>query len=159
AIYSFRSATVRNILDFPARFPGARMIALEENYRSRQPILDVSNAVIALAAERHDKTLRSTRPGAGRPILATCLDEPAQCDGVCGAILEHRERGVPPRRRAVLFRAAHHSDLLEVELSRRNIPFVKYGGLAFLESAHVKDAVALLRILENPDETVSWFRV
>jgi DNA helicase II / ATP-dependent DNA helicase PcrA len=159
AIYSFRSATVRNILEFPDRFPGARVVKLEENFRSQQPILDVSNAVIALSATRHEKTLRAARPGDERPVLTTCLDEAEQCDAVCVSVLEHRERGTPLRRQAVLFRAAHHSDLLEVELSRRNIPFVKYGGLKFLEAAHVKDAVAMVRILENPFEEVSWFRV
>src|SRR5207248_6636597 len=94
-----------------------------------------------------------------RPDLTTCLDEAAQSDEVCGSVLEHRERGVPLRRQVVLFRAAHHSDQLEVELARRNIPFVKYGGLRFLESAHVKDALACLRILENPMDEVGWFRV
>jgi DNA helicase II / ATP-dependent DNA helicase PcrA len=159
AIYSFRSATVRNILDFPTRFPGTTVVKLERNYRSGQPILDVSNGVIALSAERHEKTLSAARPGGERPVLTTCLDEAEECDEVCRAVLEHRERGTPLRRQAVLFRTAHHSDLLEVELSRRNIPFVKYGGLKFLESAHVKDTLAVLRILENPFDEVSWFRV
>src|SRR5439155_14409020 len=116
-------------------------------------------AVIAQAEERHAKTLWSDRPGSTRPVLLTCLDEGEQSDAVCRAVLEHRERGSLLRHQAVLFRAAHHSDLLEVELSRRNIPFVKYGGIKFLESAHVKDALALLRVLENPRDEVSWFRV
>jgi DNA helicase-2/ATP-dependent DNA helicase PcrA len=159
AIYSFRAATVHNILEFPKRFEGASVVRLEQNYRSTQPILDASNGVIALAPHRHQKTLWSDRPGTIRPILATCLDEAEQSDEVCRRVLEHRERGTPLRRQAVLFRAAHHSDLLEVELARRNIPFVKYGGLRFLEAAHVKDTLALLRILENPLDEVSWFRV
>lgn len=159
AIYSFRSATVRNILEFPERFVGARIVRLEQNYRSTQPILHASNALIALAKDRHEKTLWSDRAGATRPTLTTCLDEAEQSDEVCRTVLEYRERGTLLRRQAVLFRAAHHSDLLEVELSRRNIPFVKYGGLKFLEAAHVKDALALLRILENPLDEVSWFRV
>jgi len=159
AIYSFRSATVRNILDFPLRFPGTRMVRLEQNYRSTRPIVAASNEVIALAAERHEKSLWSNRPGSARPTLTTCLDEAEQSDLVCRMALEHRERGTPLRRQAVLFRAAHHSDLLEVELARRNIPFVKYGGLKFLEAAHVKDVLALLRILDNPLDEVSWFRV
>ncbi len=159
AIYSFRAATVRNILEFPERFPGTTIVRLEQNYRSTAPILEATNAVIALSPKRHEKTLWSERRGGGRPLLLTCLDEADQADAVCRAVLEHRERGVLLRNQAVLFRAGHHSDLLEVELARRNVPFVKYGGLAFAESAHVKDALALLRVLENPFDEVSWFRV
>jgi DNA helicase-2/ATP-dependent DNA helicase PcrA len=159
SIYSFRSATNRNILDFPSRFPGTRVVRLEQNYRSTGPILAASNAVIAFSKERHEKTLWSHKTGQRRPSLFTCLDEREQCEAVCRTILEHREEGVLLRQQAVLFRAAHHSDLLEVELSRRNIPFVKYGGLKFLEAAHVKDVLASLRILENPFDEVSWFRV
>ncbi len=159
SIYGFRAATVRNILEFPERFPGATVIRLEQNYRSIPPILAASNAAIALSPQRHDKTLWSARDGARRPQLRTCLDEAEQCDAVCRSVLRHREEGVPLKHQAVLFRAAHHSDLLEVELARRNIPFVKYGGLKFMEAAHVKDALALLRVLENPFDEVSWFRV
>ncbi|HJP65172.1 MAG TPA: ATP-dependent helicase [Actinomycetota bacterium] len=158
AIYAFRSATVRNILDFPTDFPGTTVVKLERSYRCTPPLLEASNAVIAHAEERHDKTLWSARDGERRPTLITCLDEAEQSSAVCDSVLEHRERGVALRRQAVLFRAAHHSDLLEIELARRNIPFVKYGGLKFLEAAHVKDAVALLRIAENPFDEVSWFR-
>ncbi len=159
AIYAFRAATVRNILDFPIQFPGARRITLEQNYRSTRPILDVSNAVIAQARERFPKNLWPVRSGGARPVLLTCADENEQSVQVCEQILEHREQGVPLRRQAVLFRTGHHSDLLELELTRRNIPFVKYGGLKFLESAHIKDVVAVLRLLENPRDEVSWFRV
>jgi DNA helicase-2/ATP-dependent DNA helicase PcrA len=159
AIYAFRAATVRNILEFPDRFPGTRLVRLEQNYRSTQPILDVSNAVIALSPQRHEKTLWSERRSDRQPVLFTCLDEPDQSDAVCRAVLDHREQGVPLKEQAVLFRAGHHSDLLEVELSRRNIPFIKYGGLKFMEAAHVKDALAVLRVLENPRDEVSWFRV
>ncbi len=159
AIYAFRSATVRNILDFPRAFEGARVIRLEQNYRSTPPLLAASNDVIALATKRHDKTLWSARCGQARPALITHLDEAEQASGVCEAVLDARERGLALKRQAVLFRAAHHSDLLEIELARRNIPFVKYGGLKFLEAAHVKDVLACLRILENPDDEVSWFRV
>jgi len=159
AIYSFRSATVRNILDFPARFAGAHVVRLEQNYRSIPPILAACNEVIALSPERHEKTLWSARRGGRRPMLTTCLDEAEQSEVLCRNVLEHREEGTLLRRQAVLFRAAHHSDLLEVELARRNIPFVKYGGLKFLEAAHVKDVLALLRILDNPFDEVSWFRV
>jgi DNA helicase II / ATP-dependent DNA helicase PcrA len=159
AIYGFRAATVKNILEFPQRFPGAAEITLERNYRSTPPILAASNEVIALSPRRHEKTLRPTRPGEARPILRACLDEAEQSDAVCRAVLEHREEGIPLKAQAVLFRAAYHSDHLEVELARRNIPFIKYGGLKFMEAAHVKDALACLRVLENPLDEVSWFRV
>ena len=158
AIYAFRAASVRNILDFPTHFPGARRVTLEQNYRSTRPILDVSNAVIAQARERFPKNLWPVRSGGARPVLLTCADEHDQSNSVCDQILEHREQGTPLRSQAVLFRTGHHSDLLELELTRRNIPFVKYGGLKFLESAHIKDVVAMLRILENPRDEVSWFR-
>ena len=159
AIYAFRAASVRNILDFPLQFPGARCITLEQNYRSTRPILDVSNAVIARARERFPKNLWPVRSGGARPVLLTCFDENEQATQVCDQILEHREQGVELRRQAVLFRTGHHSDLLELELTRRNIPFVKFGGLKFLESAHIKDVLAILRVLENPRDEVSWFRV
>jgi DNA helicase II / ATP-dependent DNA helicase PcrA len=159
AIYGFRAATVRNILEFPRRFPGAAIVRLEQNFRSTSPILDSSNAVIALSPQRHEKTLWSARRGDREPTLRTCLDEAEQCQAVCEAVLAHREEGVPLKGQAVLFRAAHHSDQLEVELTRRNIPFVKYGGLKFMEAAHVKDTLSILRVLENPHDEVAWFRV
>jgi DNA helicase-2/ATP-dependent DNA helicase PcrA len=159
AIYGFRAATVRNILEFPERFPDTAVVKLERNYRSTSPILQLSNVVIAHASERHDKSLWTERTGGERPVLRACLDDAEEADAVCASVLEHRERGIPLQRQAVLFRAAHHSDRLEIELLRRNIPFVKYGGLKFLEAAHVKDALALLRVLENPMDEVAWFRV
>ncbi|MGB7805744.1 MAG: ATP-dependent helicase [Actinomycetota bacterium] len=159
SIYGFRAATVRNILEFPQRFDGATVITLEQNYRSIPPILAASNAAIALSPQRHDKTLWSARRGDRTPTLRTCLDEPAQSAAVCDTVLAHREEGVPLKEQAVLFRAAHHSDLLEVELARRSIPFVKYGGLKFMEAGHVKDTLAILRVLENPWDEVAWFRV
>jgi DNA helicase-2/ATP-dependent DNA helicase PcrA len=159
AIYAFRAASVRNILDFPSQFPGARRITLEQNYRSTRPILDVSNAVIAYARERFAKDLWPVRPGGARPVLLTCTDESEQSNQVCEQILEHREQGIPLRQQVVLFRSGHHSDVLEMELTRRNIPFVKFGGLKFLESAHIKDVLAIMRVLENPRDEVSWFRV
>ena len=112
AIYAFRSATVKNILEFPDRFPGTTVVRLEQNYRSTQPILDVSNAVIARSPQRHEKTLWTARSGGGHPELLTCLDEADQADAVCRAILEHREHGTPLKEQAVLFRAGHHSDVL-----------------------------------------------
>jgi DNA helicase-2/ATP-dependent DNA helicase PcrA len=159
AIYAFRSATVRNILEFPSRFPATTIVKLERNYRSTRPILDATNAVIALSEQRHEKTLWTERDGGSLPELVTCVDERDQADEVADAILRHREEGTVLREQAVLFRAGHHSDLLEVELTRRNVPFVKYGGLKFLESAHVKDALAVLRIADNPRDEVSWFRL
>ncbi|MGH2752176.1 MAG: ATP-dependent helicase [Actinomycetota bacterium] len=159
SIYSFRSATVRNILDFPKHFSGTTVVKLEENYRSTQPILDVSNAVIASARRRYEKELWSRRNGGTTPRLVTCLDEAQQTDEVCKQVLEARERGVTLKEQAVLFRTGHHSAHLEIELTRRNIPFVKFGGLKFVEAAHVKDVVALLRILENPHDELAWFRV
>ncbi|HDR00196.1 MAG TPA: ATP-dependent helicase, partial [candidate division WOR-3 bacterium] len=159
SIYRFRGATVRNILEFPERFPGTTMVTLEENYRSVQPILDVANRVLAQARDKFTKNLHSARRSRRRPVILTCVDEPEQCRMVCEQVLAHLEEGVPLRRQAVLFRAGHHSDMLEVELARRNIPFHKYGGLRFVEAAHVKDLLALLRVLENPRDEVSWFRV
>ncbi|MDP2181664.1 MAG: ATP-dependent helicase [Actinomycetota bacterium] len=154
SIYSFRAATVRNILDFEQRFPGATVLTLERNYRSTAPILDATNALIAEATERRDKTLHTDRDGGTRPVLVSCRDEVEQTDYVIDAILEHRERGTLLREQAVLFRAGHHSAALEIELSRRNVPFIKYGGLRFIEMAHVKDLTAFLRLAENPrDET------
>jgi DNA helicase II / ATP-dependent DNA helicase PcrA len=158
AIYAFRAANVRNILDFPKRCP-AQVVTLEQNYRSTQPILDAANAVIALQPERFTKNLFSRRVSLDKPRLVTTEDESAQVDYVVGEVLAQREAGVPLMHQAVLFRAAHHSDALEVELARRNIPFVKYGGLKFLEAAHVKDALSALRLAENPRDEVAAFRL
>jgi DNA helicase-2/ATP-dependent DNA helicase PcrA len=169
AIYSFRGATVRNILDFPTQFSrasaggpvpvAARVVTLERNYRSTQPILDVSNAVIAHAAERHAKTLWTDKPSAGRPQLVLVPDEAQQACWVADRILAHREGGLALKSQAVLFRTSSHSAALELELARRNIPFVKYGGLKFLEAAHVKDLLAVLRFAENPRGRMAGFRV
>jgi DNA helicase II / ATP-dependent DNA helicase PcrA len=160
SIYSFRAATVRNILDFPAQFePKARVVTLEQNYRSAQPILDACDAVIGLAKERFTKNLRSDRRSKQKPFLTSVRDEAAQARHVALEILEAREAGTPLKSQAVLFRAAHHSDQLEVELARRNIPFVKFGGLKFLEAAHVKDVMSILRWCENPRDRVAGFRV
>jgi DNA helicase-2/ATP-dependent DNA helicase PcrA len=160
AIYSFRAATVRNILDFPAQFaPPARIVRLTRNYRSTQPILDASNAVIALAAERYDKDLWTERSAGARPLLLSVRDEADQARCVAERVLEHAERGTALRAQAVLFRSASHSAPLELELTRRGIPFVKYGGLRFLEAAHVKDVLATLRWIENPRSRIAGFRV
>ena len=159
SIYAFRGATVRNILDFPAAFaPPARVVTLERNYRSTQPILDAANAVIALAAERFAKNLWSARASAQRPRMVTVKDEAAQADFVVDSVLARREEGLKLKQQAVLFRASAHSARLELELTRRNVPFVKYGGLKFLEAAHVKDVLALLRWAENPRDRIAGFR-
>jgi DNA helicase II / ATP-dependent DNA helicase PcrA len=160
AIYSFRAATVRNILDFPNKFtPRARVATLEQNYRSTQPILYASNLVIGFAKERFTKNLFSERRSQQKPYLTTVADEAAQARYVARRILKAREAGVPLKQQAVLFRASHHSAQLEIELARRNIPFVKYGGLKFLEAAHVKDAVSVLRWCDNPRDRVAGFRI
>ena len=151
SIYGFRGADVRHILDFPQRFnPPATVLTLQRNYRSSQPLLDASNAVIALAAERFDKQLWSPRLQAPRPRLVTVEDEAAQARAVADAVLAEREAGLQLKRQAVLFRTGAHSLALEMELARRNIPFVKYGGLRFFEAAHVKDVLAVLRWADNP---------
>jgi len=158
SIYGFRAATVRNMLDFPKHFPGATVLTLDQNYRSVAPILEATNRVIAQARERYAKDLWSTRKGGARPKLVTSRDERNQDDYVVQRVLEHYEEGIPLRRQAVLFRAAHLSDSLEVELTRRNIPYHKYGGLRFLESSHVKDVIAFLRLAQNPRDEMAWFR-
>jgi DNA helicase-2/ATP-dependent DNA helicase PcrA len=159
SIYSFRGANVRNILDFPAQFPGATVLTLDQNYRSTQPILDVSNVVISRARERFTKALWTHRAGGERAALVTARDEEAQTRHVCDRILELHESGTPLREIAVLFRAGYMSAALEIELTNRKIPFEKWGGLRFLEAAHVKDVLAFLRILENPRDEVSWYRI
>ena len=149
----------RHLLDIEAAFPGISTILLERNYRSVQPILDVANAVSEGAPEGFMARLRAESPGGERPRLVRCADEDAQVDAVCEQILAHREEGIALREQAVLVRAAHHSDLLELELSRRRIPYVKYGGLRFLEAAHVKDLICLFRLADNPRDELSWFRL
>ena len=159
AIYGFRAATVRNILDFPLRHPGARTVVLVENYRSTPELLEATNRVIAQARERHPKELWSRKASGERPELVTCADEAEQTDYVLRRILERREEGLDLRRQAVLFRASHQSLHLEVELGRRGIPFHKYGGLRFVETAHVRDLLAFLRLLENPRDLLAGTRV
>ena len=159
SIYSFRGASVRNILDFPALFsPAARQITLARNYRSTQPILAAANAVIAEAKERFSKDLWSERVSAQRPQLVSVRDEVDQATYVAERVLERREDAIKLKSQAVLFRAAAHSARLEIELTRRNIPFVKFGGLKFLEARHIKDVLAILRWTQNPRDRVSGFR-
>jgi DNA helicase-2/ATP-dependent DNA helicase PcrA len=160
AIYSFRAAAVENILGFADKFtPRAESVTLAQNYRSIQPILDAANALIAEGARQHKKTLFSQRASSQKPFYVTVDDLHAQAEYVASRIVTGRETGVPLRRHAVLFRSSHHSDLLEVELMKRKVPFVKYGGLKFLEAAHVKDALSVLRWAENPRNQIAAFRV
>ena len=160
SIYSFRAATVRNILDFPRAFdPPALVVTLERNYRSSGAILAAANAAIALAPEQFTKNLWTERPAGAAPLLVTVADDAEQARFVALRVLANREAGAALKAQAVLFRASHHSAALELELTRRNVPFVKYGGLKFLDAAHVKDAVAILRFAENPRDRVAGFRV
>jgi DNA helicase-2/ATP-dependent DNA helicase PcrA len=160
SIYSFRAATVHNILDFPKAFsPAAEIITLDRNYRSTQPILTAANGVIELASERFTKNLLTERVSTERPQLVTVRDETDQARYIVEQVLSHREVGTTLKQQAVLFRTSSHSGPLEVELTRRNIPFVKFGGLKFLDSAHVKDMLALLRFVQNPRDRIAGFRL
>ena len=159
SIYSFRGANFRNIMDFPSDFPGAKVVYLEENYRSVQPILDVTNEIIAEAAEKFPKRLFTRRSGDEKPAILSAPNERVQSLFVADRILElHEEHGIPLSEIAVLFRAAYLSFDLEVELAKRRIPYRKYGGFRFLETAHVKDVIAHLRLIENPRDTLSLSR-
>jgi DNA helicase II / ATP-dependent DNA helicase PcrA len=160
AIYSFRAAAVENILGFPDRFnPKAEVITLAQNYRSTQEVLDVSNSLMAEAPRQHRKHLLSIRGKGARARLVTVDELQTQAEYVCSEILRRREANVPLRRQAVLFRSSSHSDVLEVELSKRKIPYTKYGGLKFLEAGHIKDLMSVLRWADNPRNSLAVFRV
>jgi len=161
SIYSFRAATIRNILDFPQEFSPrpADVITLDRNYRSTQPILAAANAVIELARERYTKNLWTDRASEQRPMLVTVKDEIDQAAYIVEQVLANREVGLTLKQQAVLFRTSSHSSALEIELTRRNIPFVKFGGLKFLDAAHVKDLLAVMRFAQNPRDRVAGFRV
>ncbi|HYO98813.1 MAG TPA: UvrD-helicase domain-containing protein [Pyrinomonadaceae bacterium] len=158
SIYSFRGASHRNMLEFPALFPGAQVIKLEENFRSTQPILDVANAIISDVKDGYAKRLFSRIEGDQLPVAVSARDENEQSRFVAERIEELREEGVPLGEIAVLFRASSHSFDLEIELGKHGIPFRKFGGIKFAESAHIKDALAFLRVVVNPSDTLSWFR-
>ena len=159
AIYSFRAAAVENILGFPERFqPPAEVVTLAQNYRSTQQVLDVANAVMAEAPRQHRKYLLSIRGEGARPRAVTVDELQSQAEFICNEVLKKREANVPLKRQAVLFRSASHSDILEVELAKRKVPFVKYGGLKFLEAAHIKDLLGVLRWIDNPRNTLAAFR-
>lgn len=162
AIYSFRASSPEHILNFDKDFPNAQTLSLTTNYRSTQPILDVANALGSEAKVGFSTRLEvasSNATPASRPRLVRCADEDGQSDSACERVLELREQGIALREQAVLVRAAHHSDRLEIELTRRGIPFVKYGGLKYLEAAHVKDLLAAFRLADNPRDELAWFRV
>jgi DNA helicase-2/ATP-dependent DNA helicase PcrA len=158
AIYSFRGASFKNMLEFPELFPLARVIKLEENYRSTQPVLDVANSIIAEAQQGYAKRLFSGVPEGPAPLLVSARDENEQSRFIAQRIEELREEGVPLHEMAVLFRAGSHSFDLEIELGKHGIPFRKFGGMKFAESAHIKDALSFLRLMQNPADTLSWFR-
>jgi DNA helicase-2/ATP-dependent DNA helicase PcrA len=160
AIYSFRAAAVENILGFADRFkPKAEMVVLSQNYRSTQPLLDAANALMSEGSRQHRKTLMGLRQATQKPYYVTVEDAQAQAEYIVARLLSTREVGGALQRHAILFRSSHHSDVLELELAKRNIPFVKYGGLKFLEAAHVKDMLSILRWIDNPKNTVAGFRV
>jgi len=162
AIYGFRAADPAHLLDFGLAFPDATTITLETNYRSSPQILQAANAVGAQAPTGFRAILRAAEPersNGDRPQLLRCADEDAQSNAVCDRVLEQREAGLRLRDQAVLFRAAQHSEHLELELSRRAIPYVKYGGLRYLEAAHVKDLLAAFRLADNTRDEVSWLRL
>jgi DNA helicase-2/ATP-dependent DNA helicase PcrA len=159
AIYGFRAASAEHILNFPSHFPDAAVVTLEQNYRSTQPILDLANEVAASASRAYPKRLRTEEIDGELPQLIHCRDEADQAVQVCERVLAQHEQGAALKQQAVLMRAAHHSDLLELELGRRRIPYVKYGGIRYLDAAHVKDFLCLLRLGENLGDSLSWFRV
>ena len=159
SIYSFRGANFRNIMDFPTHFPGVRIIKLEENYRSTQPILNLTNEIIQRAKEGYEKRLFTRKSVGTRPKLVQAASEQMQSQFVCQKVLELREEGVPLWDIAVLFRSSFHSFDLEIELARHQIPFVKRGGFQFMETAHVKDLLAHMRVLANPQDAISWNRI
>ena len=158
SIYSFRGASHRNMLEFPKLFPSAKIIKLEENFRSTQPILDVANAIIADVKESYKKRLYSRIEGGETPVVVSAREENEQSRFVAQRIADLREEGVPLSEIAVLFRSSSHSFDLEIELGRQGIPFRKFGGMRFAESAHIKDALSFLRVVVKPSDTLSWFR-
>lgn len=159
SIYAFRGANFKNIIDFPRIFPGTTIIGLEENYRSVQPILSLTNAVIDRAAEKYEKKLFTRRKGGTRPCLVDTVSENNQSRYVVDKIQEIAVTGVPLNQIAVLFRASFHSFDLEIELSREQMPYVKVGGFKFMESAHIKDLLAHMRVVQNPYDRINWYRL
>jgi DNA helicase-2/ATP-dependent DNA helicase PcrA len=159
SIYAFRGANFKNIIEFPRLFPGTKIIKLEENYRSIQPILDFTNQIIKGAVEKYDKHLYTHKTGGNLPVIIAASTENLQSKFIVEKILDLREEGVPLGEIAVLFRSSFFSFDLEIELTKANIPFLKFGGMKFVETAHIKDVLAFLRIAANPKDVVSWYRV
>lgn len=159
SIYSFRGANFKNIIDFPRIFSGTTLIGLEENYRSVQPILSLTNSLIEHAAEKYEKRLFTRKKGGSHPVLVNAGDENRQSRFVLSKIRDALAEGVPLNQVAVLFRASFHSFDLEIELSRERIPYVKVGGFKFMESAHIKDLLAHMRVVNNPSDRISWYRL
>jgi len=159
SIYAFRGANFRNIMQFPRMFPGTRIITLEENYRSVQPILNLTNLIIEQAKEKYSKNLFTRRSGGTTPVLVEAQDENNQSLFIVHKIQDLCRRGVALNQIAVLFRAGYLSFDLEIELNREQIPFIKVGGFKFVESAHIKDVLAHLRVISNPHDRISWYRI
>ncbi|MBL7998822.1 MAG: ATP-dependent helicase [Candidatus Kapabacteria bacterium] len=160
SIYSFRGASFENIMLFPKSFSSCRIIAIEENYRSTQPLLDCTNAIMKQTAFRYEKNLYSTmHPNGDKPALVQAEDEVVQAQFIVQQILELHEQGIPLKGIAVLFRSSYHSYDLEIELNKANIPFVKFGGLKLMETAHIKDVLAYARVLVNPTDMIAWNRL
>lgn len=159
SIYAFRGANFKNIMEFPNMFPGTRIITLEENYRSVQPILNLTNIIIDQATEKYSKTLFTRKSGGATPVLVSARDENTQSLFIVGKIQEFVDQGVPLNQIAILFRAGFHSFDLEIELNREQLPFIKVGGFRFVESAHIKDVLAHLRVISNPHDRISWYRI
>ncbi|MCP5046165.1 MAG: ATP-dependent helicase [bacterium] len=159
SIYSFRGANFRNIMDFPELFPGTQVTTLEQNYRSTRPILGLTNAIIHQAKEKYSKELFSDIEGSDKPIYIDAIEEEEQAEFISQQVLTLREEGVPLDKIAVLFRASWHANTLEVELQRANIPYIKYGGMKFAEAAHVKDALAYIRVSYNVFDEIAWMRL
>jgi len=159
SIYAFRGANFKNIMEFPNMFPGTRIITLEENYRSVQPILNLTNIIIDQATEKYSKTLFTRKSGGATPVLVSARDENTQSLFIVRKIQEFVDQGVPLNQIAILFRAGFHSFDLEIELNREQLPFIKVGGFRFVESAHIKDVLAHLRVISNPHDRISWYRI
>ncbi|MFO8100521.1 MAG: UvrD-helicase domain-containing protein [Salinibacter sp.] len=159
SIYKFRGADFRNIFRFPDAFPNAEVLKLEQNYRSTQPILDLANHVIEQADRSYEKELFTDQDEGDLPALVPAADGEMEARFVAQMVLRLRESGVSLSDLAVLFRSSHNAYDVEVELNRRNIPFVKYGGLKLNEAAHIKDVLAHLKVAENPQDAASWNRI
>ncbi|MBT8331020.1 MAG: ATP-dependent helicase [Deltaproteobacteria bacterium] len=159
SIYAFRGANFRNIIDFPKRFPATRIVSLEENYRSNQPVLTLTNAIIERAREKFTKNLFSQKKDGAKPVIVNAEDEYSQSRFIVDQIKDLQNRGVPVNEIAVLFRASFHSFDLEIELSREGFAFVKMGGFKFVESAHIKDVLAHMRVMANVYDRISWYRI